>query len=157
MKFTRIPMMGKISDGFKSGRWPLFLAVGTLVLVIAYEKLKKDEVPITRCIGLEPAYDEVRDRFNNDTVRNLIYENKSSDPLFYFKLVGRIENCEWVKANRLVKQEPGGISDQFVFSVTNYKEEKLRESVVFVAPDGVFRCHVYNGTDFVLVVLSVWY
>lgn len=141
----------------RTGRVAFWISVVVLIGVICSNQFRKDEVPITRCIGLEADYDEVRDWFNSQTVRNLVYENKKADPQFYSTIVGRIENCGWVKDKKLEKREPADSSERFVFGVTDYTEEKLRASVSFRHPGNEFQCDVYDHTDFVLVVLSAWY
>lgn len=141
----------------QSGRKVLWVAVVALVGFICYSEFVKHEVPITRCIGMDPAYDETRSRFNDGRVRNLVYENKNADPQFFSRIVERIGNCAWVKEQKLEKREPAAMSDSFVFGVTDYTEEKLRGSVSFGASGNRFECHVYDHTDFVLVVLSEWW
>ncbi|RYD21959.1 MAG: hypothetical protein EOP88_09615 [Verrucomicrobiaceae bacterium] len=148
------PIIANVS---RSGRILFRISVVVLIGVICYNQFKKDEVPITRSIGLKADYDEVRDWFNTQTVRNLVYENKNADPQFYAGIVGKIENCEWVKTMKLQKQEPAGSSERFVFGVTDYTEENLRGSVSFRHSGNEFQCDVYDHTDFVLVVLSAWY
>lgn len=148
------PIIATVS---RTGRIAFWISVVVLAGVICYNQFGKDEVPITRSIGLKADYDEVRDWFNTQTVRNLVYENKNADPQFYAGIVGKIENCEWVKSMNLEKQEPAADSERFVFGVTDYTEENLRGSVSFRHSGNEFQCNVYDHTDFVLVVLSAWH
>ena len=126
-------------------------------MAIAYnQSLAKGEVPITRCIGLHHDLDETRDRFNRDTVRNIVYKNEFSDPMFYSKIVHKIETCDWSKSKKLIKRDNVD-GDRFALAGSPYRDDALREKVAFVTENFGFQCVVYNGTDFVLVVLTAWY
>lgn len=132
-----------------------FLVVAVMCFA-AYNKFRKDEVPVTKCIGLEAVLDKKRDRFNRDTVRNLVYKNEFSDPQFYSKIVHRIETCDWIKAKNMnIRKDTDG--DLFALAGTPYRADALREKVAFEDKDSTFKCIVYNGIDYVVVVLSVWY
>jgi hypothetical protein len=135
---------------------PLLLILAVALSIVAYKTLKKDEAPITRCIGLHPDLDKTRDRFNRDTVRNIVYRNTASDPLFYSWIVHKIEACDWTKAKKLIKN--GNVDgDRFALAESSFREDALREKIAFVSQDWRFQCVVYNGTDFVLVVLTSWH
>jgi hypothetical protein len=140
----------------KKGTVALLVALAGFAGAIAYVKLRPDEVPVTKCIGLHPDLDKVRDRFNRDTVRNLVYKNNSSDPLFYSKIVAKIEACEWTKSKHLSKRDDID-GERFALVGSPYPEDALHEKIAFVAEDWRFQCVVYNGNDFVVVVLSAWY
>ena len=134
----------------------IILAVITISAFTIYNVTKKDEVPITKCIGLDPVLDKVRDRFNRDTVRNLVYINEALDPDFYASLVSKIEACSWTKDQQLLKQS-NVHGDLFGLEGSAYSPDNLHDKVAFVAPDSMFDCVVYDGSDYVVVVLTARY
>lgn len=136
--------------------WILLLGGLGIFYVKTYQKYKDNEVPVVRCIGLEPALDEVRDRFNRDTVRNLVYLNDSGDPHFYESIVQKVESCERVISQRLFKRDN---IDGYLFALDDspYSPNDLHDKVAFISPDWNFYCVIYNGDAYVVVVLTSLY
>jgi len=85
-----------------------------------------------------------------------VYKNEFSDPMFYSKIVHKIETCDWSKSKKLIKRDNVD-GDRFALAGSPYRDDALREKVAFVTENFGFQCVVYNGTDFVLVVLTAWY
>ncbi len=121
--------------------------------IVAVNKVLTKEVPIVGCIGLEPVLDETRDRFRRDTVRNLVYENSSSDLNFYSEIIQKVESCEWVKKRGLEKK--GDFEgDLFALADSPYPRDSLMGKTCFSSEDTRFTCVIYDGDHFVVVVLT---
>jgi hypothetical protein len=145
----------------KKGRIALVVALVALFLVVLQNRLNfwgylPDNVPVTRCIGLKPVLDKKRERFNRDTVRNLVYQNESSDPLFYSNIVQKVEACDWIKSKDFIRREDID-GDRFALAGSPYRDGAWREKTAFISKNWSFQCVIYDGTDFVLVVLTARY
>jgi hypothetical protein len=131
----------------------LILFIGSVVgISLCFRK----DVPIIECIGLRSTLDQKTKHFNRGVIRNVLYENKSDDPLFYSKIINSIKMCEWAKAKGLVEKDSVD-GEIFILKGSPFQENSLFEKHAFVSKDWHFMCVVYNGGDFVLVVLTARY